>query len=71
MTGITQKEQEKNRKKIDEAIEDSMRESPASVSFIAQVTGLHPSMVHRRFLDLGWTREGGRWVWKHKKSEAE
>ena len=66
MTGITKKQQDKDRQKIEKAMEESMRESPASVLAIAEKTGLHPSKVHRCYVDLGWVHEDGRWVLKGK-----
>ncbi len=71
MTGVTKAQQENDHNLIDKAIEESMKESPASVNEIARITGQPPQKVHRRFIWLGWRHEGGRWVWKHKEGKAE
>lgn len=71
MTAITRKAQKKAHEKIDQAIEDSVMESPAPVNVIARKTGFHPTQVYRRFLEIGWRYENGRWVWRYNPPKGE
>jgi len=68
MSGITKKEQEERHEKVDSAIRESILLTAANVQDIAEQTGEHPSLVHRRFLKLGlkWT---GRWVYRHNQGK--
>ena len=70
MTGITKQEQTKRHEKVDNAIIDSILPTAANVQEIAQQTGEHPSLVHRRFLRLG-LKWSGRWVYKHNEAKHE
>jgi len=51
---------------VDRAIQESIHESPASAGEIAEKTGVHKSLVARRFAKLGYVWIGGRWIYKHK-----
>lgn len=70
MTGITKQEQEKRHEKVDSAIKESIQPTAANVQEIAEKTGEHPSLVHRRFLKLGLMYQG-RWIWRASKEGKE
>ncbi len=57
---------DKVHQEIDEAIEESVQESPASLGVIAENLNkkYHKSLIRRRFM-FNWKRDGGRWVRKH------
>jgi len=71
MTATTKAEQEKAHEAIDNAIRESLTETPAPVNEIARKTGNTPMLVLRRFIYLGYRYEGGRWVYRHKKGQTK
>jgi len=56
---------------VDKAIQDSIHESPASAGEIAKKTGVHKSLVARRFAELGYVWTGTRWVYRHNEARHE
>lgn len=68
MSRISEQEAAEKRIRIDAAIKESLECSPNSVHSIAKQVNEHPSLVYRRFLELGLKPKGGRWVWIGKKN---
>jgi len=59
------KKYEQVHNEVDKAIQESIHESPASAGEIAKKTGVHKSLVARRFAELGYVWTGTRWVYQH------
>lgn len=54
-------------RKVDSAILESVKETPAPANQIARQTGEHVTLVARRYHILGFEFTDGRWVWRGTK----
>lgn len=71
MTGKTKKQQVEIHERIDRTIEDSVEliiTPRKSTRDIAEELEIPNTLVHRRFLYLGYFHDGKNWVRKHKES---
>lgn len=53
--------------KVDKAILESVKETPAPARYIAKQTGEHITLVVRRYRFLGFEYSDGHWVWRGSK----